>query len=111
MVKNLKFLRTKRGISQQQLGEIIGFSQQSIHKYETQLIEPDIRTLVKLADYFETSVDFLIGHNKPEKPCEDEQHSLSLTEDETELIKKYRSLSSDEQKSIDLVIKNYIQKK
>ena len=34
MVKNLKFLRTNKGLSQQQLAEVIGTSQQSINKYE-----------------------------------------------------------------------------
>ncbi|MGN0501777.1 MAG: helix-turn-helix transcriptional regulator, partial [Ruminococcus sp.] len=34
MVKNLKLLRTKKGLSQQQLADIIGTSQQSINKYE-----------------------------------------------------------------------------
>lgn len=61
MVKNLKELRVQAGISQQQLADVIGVSQQSINKYENHNIEPDIRTLVALADYFETSVDYLIG--------------------------------------------------
>ena len=34
MVKNLKYLRTRYGISQQQLAEIAGVSQQSVNKYE-----------------------------------------------------------------------------
>ena len=45
MVKNLKYLRTRYGISQQQLAEIAGVSQQSVNKYENHNIEPDIRTL------------------------------------------------------------------
>ena len=62
MVKNLKYLRTRYGISQQQLAEIAGVSQQSVNKYENHNIEPDIRTLTAFADFFHTSVDFLIGH-------------------------------------------------
>ncbi|MGN0165156.1 MAG: helix-turn-helix domain-containing protein, partial [Lachnospiraceae bacterium] len=61
MVKNLKLLRTQKGISQQKLANEIGISQQSINKYENQNIEPDINTLIALADYFETTVDYLIG--------------------------------------------------
>ncbi len=52
MVKNLKYLRTRYGISQQQLAEIAGVSQQSVNKYENHNIEPDIRTLTAFADFF-----------------------------------------------------------
>lgn len=51
MVKNLKYLRTRYGISQQQLAEIAGVSQQSVNKYENHNIEPDIRTLTAFADF------------------------------------------------------------
>ena len=62
MVKNLRTLRMSKGISQQQLADVIGTSQQSINKYENHNVEPDISTLIMLADYFQVSVDYLIGH-------------------------------------------------
>lgn len=46
MVKNLRKLRTSSGISQQQLADIIGTSQQSINKYENHSVEPDINGLI-----------------------------------------------------------------
>ncbi len=42
MVKNLKRLRSKAGISQRELAEIVMVSQQSINKYENHNVEPDI---------------------------------------------------------------------
>ena len=57
MVKNLKTLREDRQLSQQKLGEQIGVTQQAIYKYENDLAEPDIRTLILLSRFFETSVD------------------------------------------------------
>ena len=62
MVENLRKLRTSRGISQQQLADVIGTSQQSINKYENHSVEPDIRTLTKIADYLGTTIDSLVGH-------------------------------------------------
>lgn len=59
MIRNLKKLRTEKGVSQRQLGEAIGVSQQSINKYENYEIETDIRTLIMMAQYFDTSVDYL----------------------------------------------------
>lgn len=52
MIQNLKILRNKKGISQQKLADAIGVSQQSINKYENHKIEPDIDTLIKIADFF-----------------------------------------------------------
>lgn len=59
----LKQLREERNISQSQLGEIIGAARSTICQYEAGKREPDLETLIKLADYFQVSVDYLIGHD------------------------------------------------
>ena len=65
MLENLKRLRELSGTTQRQLAEAIGVSQQSVNKYENHNIEPDIETLIRIADYFQhTSVDCVIGHGK-----------------------------------------------
>ncbi|HIT34466.1 MAG TPA: helix-turn-helix transcriptional regulator [Candidatus Faecousia intestinigallinarum] len=61
MLKNLRELRRKCGMTQKELGNVVGLTQQTINKYENGNAEPNIRTLIALADYFETSVDYLIG--------------------------------------------------
>ena len=55
-MERLRFLREKRGLSQQDLADLIGSTQPTIHKYETGANQPDIQTLGLLADVFETSV-------------------------------------------------------
>jgi len=68
-MKNLKQLRLDRKLSQHQLAEKLNLSQQTIYKYENNITEPDIDTLIKLSAYFDTSVDYLIGNtNNPQKP-------------------------------------------
>ncbi|MBQ4036753.1 MAG: helix-turn-helix transcriptional regulator [Clostridia bacterium] len=52
MVKNLKMLRNQMGISQQGLADALGISQQSVNRYENHKVEPDIDTLIKIADFF-----------------------------------------------------------
>ena len=47
-MNNLKALREARGLSQQKLGEKFNLTQQSVYKYENQLAEPDLKTLMKL---------------------------------------------------------------
>lgn len=106
MVENLKKLRNKKGVSQQKLADAIEVSQQSINKYENHKIEPDIQTLIKLADYFETSVDYLIGHTDIDHVME-AVYSYDLNEDEESLISNYRKLSKKQKESIRLIMENY----
>lgn len=110
MVKNLKKLRLIAGISQQKLAEIIGTSQQSINKYENHNVEPDICVLIDLADFFDTSVDYLIGHTEIKHKIE-EIHHYDLNDEESNLIDGYRRLTKAEKKSINDVIENYNIKK
>lgn len=106
MVKNLRKLRMNKGVSQQQLADVIGTSQQSVNKYENHNVEPDISTLIKVADYFKTSIDYLVGHTLPEEQNIIEE--VEPTKEEATLIRKYRRLSKDEKESIQLVVKNYL---
>lgn len=57
----LKELRIERGLSQRKLGEILGFCNQTVSFWETGSREPDLDALVKIADYFNVSVDFLLN--------------------------------------------------
>lgn len=59
--KRLKELRTKKDISQEELGLIISLSKSTISLYESGKREPDYETLKKLADYFGCSTDYLLG--------------------------------------------------
>ncbi len=106
MVQNLKFLRTKNNISQQQLADIIGVTQQSINKYENHKVEPDIQTLIKLAEYFNTSVDYLIGHTNIDHVIEPIVR-YDLNKEEAVLIDKYRKLSKKQKNLVLILIDSY----
>ena len=110
MVKNLKYLRTRYGISQQQLAEIVGVCQQSVKKYVIHYFEPEIGTLSAFADFFVTAVDFLIGHTEVEHRIEHVQQ-YDLNRDEARLLQAYRLLTPEEQESIHLIMENYNKKK
>lgn len=106
MVKNLKLLRESRGISQQKLADAVGLTQQSINKYENHKIEPDIETLIRIADFFHTTVDYLVGHTDAQGASE-EGAAYRLNPDEVKLISQYRKLTLKEKDSIHLVMENY----
>lgn len=78
MIKNLKALRKEYNISQQQLANIIGVSQQSINKYENHNVEPDIETLKAIATFFNTTIDFLVGFGESKTAFTKEDELLRL---------------------------------
>lgn len=57
----LKELRTSKGISQLKLAMDLNMNQNSISRYENHEREADYETLIKFADYFDVSVDYLLG--------------------------------------------------
>lgn len=65
----LKQIMAETGVTQQQVADGIGMSLQAINNYIHDKREPNIATLIKLADYFGVSVDYLIGRDVPaERP-------------------------------------------
>ncbi len=63
----LKQIMAETGVTQQQVAGGIGVSAQAMNHYIHGRREPDIETLIKLADYFGVSVDYLIGRDVPEE--------------------------------------------
>ncbi len=57
----LKQLRKGRGISQLKLAIDLNTNQNTISRYETGEREPGIVELIKIADYFNVSIDYLVG--------------------------------------------------
>ncbi|MBQ8404879.1 MAG: helix-turn-helix transcriptional regulator [Clostridia bacterium] len=64
----LKELRKKRKISQLKLAMDLGMNQNSISRYENLEREADYKTLIKFADYFQVSIDYLLGRIDREGP-------------------------------------------
>ena len=100
MLENLRKLRTEAGVTQKQLADAISVSQQSINKYENHNIEPDIQTLVLIADFFHTSVDYLVGHNS-EPP--------HLSADDHRLLDEYHRLSKQQRQCIRMVMQSSLE--
>ena len=57
--KNITDLRKKKGITQEQLAVALNISPQAVSKWETNTSQPDTQTLPLIAEYFETSIDYL----------------------------------------------------
>lgn len=57
----LKDLRKERNISQLKLSIDLNMNQNTISRYENLEREADYETLIKIADYFDVSLDYLLG--------------------------------------------------
>jgi len=94
-MKNLKYLRNQYNLSQQKLADILHISQQSVYKYENGITTPDLETLMNMANYFETSVDYIIGNTEIPHKLEPLTNTM-LNNDEVMLITDYRKLSQSQ---------------
>lgn len=87
----IRELREDKGLTQTELANILNVSRQSISGYENGLVEPTISTLIKLADLYNCSLDYLTGRTK-------ERYNLNLYKKDTknllieliEVVEKYQ---------------------
>lgn len=59
--EQLRQLRREISMTQKQLADVLETTQRNISYLELGKVEPDLKTLWKIADFFDVSVDFLIG--------------------------------------------------
>lgn len=60
--ENIKALRKGRGMTQEQLAEALGVTVGAVSKWESGFTTPELGLIVELAEFFETSVDVLLGY-------------------------------------------------
>lgn len=95
----LRDLRLREGLTQEQLAVALSTSQQAIFSYERGVYEPDINMLTKMAQFFHTSIDYIVELVDVETPIQNiKPHEL--TEAETRLIRFFRNLPTSVQSDI-----------
>ncbi len=92
-MKRLRELRNAKGISQQELADILHVTQQSVYKYEHGMAEPDLDIMISAANFFDTSIDYLVGNTDFPYRFETIDSSTALSSQELRIIKYYRSIS------------------
>ena len=86
-------LRTSKGLTQEQLAGSLQISRAALSHYEQDRREPDYETLKKIADYFEVTVDYLIGrtnNNKAELDREVREFVDDLELSDEAILQKFR---------------------
>lgn len=93
-MENLKSLRESRKITQSQLGEYLGAKKSAISLWESGKRQPDQETLVRIATYFDVTVDYLLGREEQSSvPQEKAPADDPLTE---QIIAKARLMNEEE---------------
>ena len=59
--KRLKELRIEKGMTQQQLAEVLGVDRTAVMKWELGERETNFGMLIKIAKYFQVTTDYLLG--------------------------------------------------
>lgn len=60
----IKKLRTANNLTQVELANALGVSKQCVSNWENDYIQPSIEMLIKLAEYFKVTTDYLLGLNE-----------------------------------------------
>ncbi|MBQ7624133.1 MAG: helix-turn-helix transcriptional regulator [Clostridia bacterium] len=68
MYKRIRDLREDRDLTQKKVAEMLGMSQTGYSKYETGENDVPTSVLIKLSNYYNVSIDYLLGQtDKPER--------------------------------------------
>ncbi len=108
-MNRIKELREKRNITQIRLGTEIEVSQETISAYENGRAEPKLEKLIRIADFLNTTTDYLLGRTDNDSPLIDLTYKI-VDEQLNELLNNYARLNFPQKK--DLVwYSNAIEKK
>lgn len=98
--ENLERIRKAQKVSQKQLGNALGLTQQMISSYEKGFSAPNIDVLLQIAEYFNVSLDDLVGFH-PENP---EKNSI-----ENRFLTYFHTLNSTDQERCLTIVQTIIE--
>lgn len=96
-------LRKDRGLLQKDIARLLGVSIGTVSNYETGVHNPEIESLIKLANYFDVSVDYMLGRVKFRSGLDVLNSPIILNNKEItagELLNDILTLSNDGKKAL-----------
>lgn len=94
-MENLRKIREKRHKNQLNVALAVGVTQESISMYESGVSLPKANVLIKLAQYLQTSTDYLLGLIDDDTPIK--YMNKNLSNKEKELLEKFIYLKTEDQ--------------
>jgi len=96
LTSRLRLLRQMKNWTQEEFGRKLNVSKVTVSSYESGVRTPDAKTLIKIADLFDVSVDYLLGRTDGKN--EGYTSEVLVSEDEKELLERFRNLSENDAK-------------
>ena len=98
-MERLKEIREKRHITQIRLSIAAEVSQETISAYESGKAMPSAETLIKIADFLNTSTDYLLGRIKEDIPLHEISNKI-VDKQLNELLNNYARLNNYQRKDL-----------
>ena len=99
---HIKELRVENNLTQQAVSDMLGITRGAYANIEIGRREPDISTLIRLADFYNVTLDYLVGHEKKPTAKDD-----GLETYEKNLLAAYRMAAPDDRAIIDNIVRRY----
>ena len=100
----LKFLREQKGITMKKLASDLNMPYTTYINYEKNTREPNSEVLISIADYFNVTTDYLLGHNVSGVILD----NASFTGDEQQIVSLYKELDIEDRAEIRGTIKGML---
>ncbi len=108
----IRNLRTKNNLSSKELSKILNISESSVSLYESGKRKPSLDLLIKIADYFSVSTDYLLGISDKENENNMAEKDFSmLIENIVYFLEKSDYIVYDGKivsKTLTLILRNYL---
>ena len=70
LAENVRAFRKARALTQEQLAETLGVTTGAVYKWEAKLSVPELELILEMADFFDVSVDVLLGYEQKDNRLE-----------------------------------------
>lgn len=106
----LRYLRQRAHLTQQDMADRLQIDRSTYTKYETKSISPDQIGLLRIAEIFGVTVDYLLGRSEDSTPTlavESNNEQICLDEQEKLLLQTFRRLSPEKRQTLLNKIREY----
>ena len=100
MESRIKQLRENRGLIQEILAAELGITQQMLSKYERDILCIKVDVLMKIAEYFNVTTDYLLGISEVKRDLQGQMKMNKTLDTYYDLIEIYKDLDEYDQKMV-----------
>lgn len=100
MQNRIKELRRNRHLTQEQLGNTVSVTQQNISRYENDIYEIPIDVLVKISNYFNVTIEYLLGLTDTKRDFEGQVIVKRMLDEYYDFIEIYKTLEEEDRELV-----------